>query len=128
MIKNQILVFLFRWLVSSTGMWFVINWFGSIEPNVKGGFWLYVVAGLTFSLVNSIVRPLTTILSLPLIIFSMGIFVLIINIAMMALTIWLLPGVHIDFWGATWGTLLMSVINGLVNFLVPSRQSERTSL
>ena len=124
MIKNQILVFLFRWLVSSAGMWLVINCFGSVDTNVHGGFWLYVVAGLVFSLVNSIVRPITTLFSLPLIILSMGIFTLVINIAMMALTIWILPGVHIDFWGAVAGTLTISVVNGLVNFLVPSRQSK----
>jgi putative membrane protein len=124
MIKNQFLVFLFRWLVSSCGMWLVINLFGTIDSNVSGGIWLYVVAGLVFSLVNSIVRPLTTLLSLPLIILSMGIFTLIINIAMMALTIWLLPGVHITFWGAFAGTITMSLLNGLINLLVPSRQQE----
>ena len=124
MIKNQLFVFIFRWLISSCGMWFVINWFGSVDSNVSGDFWLYVVAGLVFSLVNSIVRPLTTLLSLPLIILSMGIFTLLINVAMMALTIWLLPGVHIDFLGAVAGTIMMSLINGLVNLLVPSRQPE----
>jgi putative membrane protein len=124
MIKNQLFVFIFRWLISSCGMWFVINWFGSVDSNVSGDFWLYVVAGLVFSLVNSIVRPLTTLLSLPLIILSMGIFTLLINVAMMALTIWLLPGVHIGFLGAVAGTFMMSLINGLVNLLVPSRQPE----
>ena len=119
MIKQQILVFVFRWLVSTCGMWLVINWFGKIEPGVTGGFWLYAVAGLVFSLVNSIVRPLATVLSLPLIIFSMGLFTLLINIAMMALTFWILPGVKIDFWGAVAGTILMSVINGIMNLLIP---------
>ena len=122
MIKKQILVFLFRWHISSAGMWVVINCFGRVDSNVHGGFWLYVVAGLVFSLVNSIVRPLTTLLSLPLIIFSMGVFTLVINIAMMALTFWILPGVGVDFWGAVAGTLTISVMNWLINFLVPSRQ------
>ena len=124
MIRKQILVFILRWLISSCGMWFVINWFGTIDNNVSGGFWLYIVAGLIFSLVNSIVRPLTTLLSLPLIILSMGIFTLLINVAMMALTIWILPGVRISFWGAFAGTITMAVVNGLINFLVPSRQQE----
>lgn len=119
MVRQQILIFIFRWLVSTSGMWLVINWFGTIESGVSGGFWLYVVAGLVFSLVNSIVRPLATVLSLPIIILSMGIFTILINIAMMALTIWLLPGVHIDFWGAVAGTILMSLINGVMNLLVP---------
>ena len=124
MIKKQILVFLFRWLISSFGMWLVINCFGRVNPNLHGGVWLYVVAGLVFSLVNSIVRPLTTLFSLPLIILSMGVFTLVINVAMMAFTIWILPGVYIDFWGAVAGTLTISVLNWLINFLVPSRQSK----
>ena len=90
MIKEQLLVFCFRWLVSSAGMWFVINWFGEVDNNVIGGFWLYIVAGLVFSLINSVVRPLATLFSLPFIILSMGIFTIIINIGMMALNIWLL--------------------------------------
>ena len=124
MIKNQILVFLFRWFVSGIGMWLVINCFGSVDSNVHGGVWLYVVAGLVFSLVNSIVRPLTVLFSLPLIIFSMGLFTLLINIAMMALTIWILPGIHIDFWGATAGALTMAILNSVVNFLLPTRQQQ----
>lgn len=124
MIKKQILVFLFRWLISTCGMWLTINLFGKIDSNVTVDIWLYVVAGLVFSLVNSIVRPLATLVSLPFIILSMGIFTILINIAMMALTIWILPGVHIDFWGAFFGTITMSVVNGLVNLIVPSRQPE----
>jgi putative membrane protein len=126
MIKKQLLVFMFRWLVSTAGMWLIINWFGSIDAGVTNNIWLYVVAGLVFSLVNSIVRPLATLFSLPFIILSMGIFTILINIAMMALTIWILPGVHIDFWGSFLGTITMSVVNGLVNLIVPSRQSDKS--
>ena len=126
MIKKQLLVFMFRWLVSTAGMWLTINWFGSIDTGVTNNIWLYVVAGLVFSLVNSIVRPLATLFSLPFIILSMGIFTILINIAMMALTIWILPGVHSDFWGSFLGTITMSVVNGLVNLIVPSRQSNKS--
>ena len=126
MIKKQLLVFMFRWLISTAGMWLIINWFGSIDAGVTNNIWLYVVAGLVFSLVNSIVRPLATLFSLPFIILSMGIFTILINIAMMALTIWILPGVHIDFWGSFLGTITMSVVRGLVNLIVPSRQSDKS--
>jgi putative membrane protein len=124
MIKKQLLVFLLRWLGSSFGMWIVISFFGSIDQNVYDGVLLYVFAGLIFSLVNSIVRPLTTLLSLPLIIFSMGLFTLVINILMMALAIWLTPGVHVDLVGAVAGTIILAIINSLLNLLVSSRQSK----
>ena len=117
MVKNQILIFLLRWAFSSAGMWLCITLFGhlSSEPT----FWLFVVAGLVFSLVNSIVKPLATLISLPLIILNMGIFVVIINTAMVGLTIWIMPGVEIGFGGAVLSALTMSMINYLVNLLVP---------
>lgn len=124
MIKKQLLVFLLRWLGSSFGMWIVISFFGSIDQDVYDGVLLYVIAGLIFSFVNSIVRPLTTLLSLPLIIFSMGLFTLVINILMMALAIWLTPGVHVDLVGAVAGTITLAIINSLLNLLVSSRQSK----
>lgn len=118
MIKKQILVFLLRWAVSSVGMWVVINLFGVIEDGSINQFWFYLVSGLVFSLINSIVRPLATMLSLPLIILSMGIFTFIINVGMMALTFWILPGVHIGFWGALLGTITMTIVNSLANILL----------
>ncbi|MBR2997255.1 phage holin family protein [Candidatus Saccharibacteria bacterium] len=118
MIKNQIFVFILRWAVSSAGMWLCITLFGHLSS--ESTFWLYVVAGLIFSLVNSVIKPLATLISLPLIILSLGIFVLIINIAMVGLTIWILPNVEIGFGGALLSALTMSLINYLVNFLVPA--------
>ena len=118
MIKNQIFVFILRWAVSSAGMWLCITLFGHLSG--ESSFWLYVVAGLIFSLVNSVVKPLATLISLPLIIFTLGIFVLIINTAMVGLTIWILPNVEIGFGGALLSALTMSLINYLVNFLVPA--------
>ena len=87
-------------------------------------FVLFIVAGLIFSLVNSIVKPLLTLLALPLIILSMGIFTIILNIAMVGLTIALLPGVDMGFGGAVLTTIIMSLLNGLVNFLVPDYNGE----
>lgn len=121
MIKNQILVFILRWAISSLGMWLVINLFGTIENGVSSSVWLYLVAGLVFSLINSIVRPVITMLSLPLIIASVGIFTLLINIGMMALTFWILPDVKISFIGAVFGTIAMTIVHSVMNFLVSSR-------
>ena len=122
MIKNQILIFLLRWLVSSSGMWLCMRWFGHIYTTEV--FWVFVAAGLIFSLVNAVVKPLLTMLALPLIILSMGIFTIILNIAMVGLTIALLPGVEMGFGGAVLTTIIMSLLNGLVNFLVPDYNGE----
>jgi putative membrane protein len=124
MIKKQISVFLLRWLASSFGMFIVIRYFGSVDQNIHSGVTLYILSGLIFSLVNSIVRPLTTLFSLPLIIFTMGLFTLVINILMMALAIWLTPGVHVEIPGIIIGTIILAITNWLMNFSVISRQSK----
>lgn len=108
-----------RWLVSSTAMWICIKWFGTVDPGGETP-WLYISAGLLFSLVNTIVKPIATIFALPLIFITMGIFVLILNALMVALTIWLLPDVHMTFWGTVLSCLMISLINYLVNLMVPA--------
>ncbi len=118
MIKKQILLFLLRWGVSSLAMWVCISLFAIShgEHNI----WYYIIAGLVFSLVNSVVKPLATMMALPLIIVTMGIFTLILNIGMVALTFWILPDVQVDFWGIVFSVAVISIINSLVNFLIPS--------
>lgn len=119
MVKQQVLVFILRWLVSSTAMWVCIKWFGTVTPAGDTP-WLYISAGLIFSLVNAIVRPIATIFALPLIFITMGIFVLILNAAMVGLTIWLLPDVNMTFGGTVLSCLMISLINYLVNLMVPA--------
>ena len=122
MIKSQLAIFMLRWLVSTCGMWLCIKLFATVTA--PDDFWLYATAGLVFSLINSIVKPLTKMLALPLIILSMGIFSLIINVAMVELAIWILPDVSMGFWGSIWSALILSLINSLVNLLVPSYNSK----
>ncbi|MBQ3470088.1 phage holin family protein [Candidatus Saccharibacteria bacterium] len=114
MIKNQIIAFLLRWALSTLGMWISISLFGTIIGDYD--IWLFVFAGFVFSLVNALVRPLATTFALPLIALTMGLFTILINTAMVAITIWIIPEVTMDFWGATLSSIVMSIANGLVNF------------
>lgn len=114
MIKNQIIAFLLRWALSTLGMWISISLFGTIIDDYD--IWLFVFAGFVFSLVNALVRPLATTFALPLIALTMGLFTILINTAMVAITIWIIPEVTMDFWGATLSSIVMSIANGLVNF------------
>ncbi len=122
MIKKQLFTFLLRWLASSFGMYLCITWFGTVSPEASATFsepWLlYVAAGLIFSLVNSIVKPLIKIFALPLAILTMGISTIIINTAMVVLTIYLLPGVEMTFWSAMVSSAIMSIINAVLNIII----------
>ena len=122
MIKRQILAFLLRWLTSSVAMYVCINCFGTFADGseaVRTSWGFYVIAGLVFSLVNTIVKPIATIFALPLLLVTLGLFTLILNAAMVALTIWIMPDVTMTFWGAIESCLLISLINFLVNLVVP---------
>ena len=114
MIKRQLLAFIARWILSSFGMWISITLFATVKGNPS--WWMFAVAGLIFSLLNAFVRPIATTMALPLIILTMGLFTILINTAIVALTIKLVPNVSMDFWGAVLSSLILSIANGVVNF------------
>lgn len=121
MIKNQLLGFIFRWLVSTAAMYVCINLFCGLKDGAEGlrsSVWLYVLAGFIFSLVNSVIRPIVTIFALPFMMLTMGLFTIIVNAAMVALTIWVIPNVTIDFLGCIYSCLTISGINWLVSLVV----------
>ncbi|MCR5572860.1 MAG: phage holin family protein [Candidatus Saccharibacteria bacterium] len=112
------MAFIIRWIVSSIAMYICINFFGGFKEGsewMQTSFWLYLSAGLIFSLVNTVVKPIATIFALPLIFLTLGLFTLIVNAAMVGLTILLIPGVTMSFWGAIGSCLVISLINFLVN-------------
>ncbi len=118
MVRRQFLAFIIRWIVSSIAMYICINFFGGFKEGsewMQTSFWLYLSAGLIFSLVNTVVKPIATIFALPLIFLTLGLFTLIVNAAMVGLTILLIPGVTMSFWGAIGSCLVISLINFLVN-------------
>jgi putative membrane protein len=86
-----------------------------------------IVVALIFGLVNALIRPLITLLSCPLIILTLGLFVFVINVLMLWLTIWFANSVlNIAFtcvpdffWNLIIGALVLSVVSWGVSLLVP---------
>ena len=82
-----------------------------------------VIVALIFGVVNALVRPIAALLSLPFIILTLGLFIFILNAAMLQLTSWL-AGVfdlafHVEnfFWDAIWGSLIITFVSLLLGFL-----------
>jgi putative membrane protein len=85
---------------------------------------LLVVAAV-FGVVNAVVRPVVKILSIPFIIVTLGLLLLVINGLMLLLTSWLSQeiglGFHVDgFWTAVVGALIVSVTTWLLELVLPS--------
>jgi putative membrane protein len=71
-----------------------------------------ILAGLLLGIVNSIVRPIAIVLTLPMTIVTLGLFLLVINAGMVALVAWMLPGMHVaGFWAAFWAAVVVSLVS-----------------
>ncbi len=78
-----------------------------------------IAAVLVLALLNAIVRPFLYFLSLPFIILTLGLFMVIINALLLQLVAFLVKGFVVDgFWPAVWGSLVISVVGNILNVLV----------
>jgi putative membrane protein len=78
-----------------------------------------VLAGVLLGIVNSVVRPIAIVLTLPMTIFTLGLFLLVINAGMVALVAWMLPGMHVaSFWSAFWTSVLVSLVSFVGSWFV----------
>jgi putative membrane protein len=85
--------------------------------------WVAVI----FGLINMLIKPVMTILSLPAIILTLGLFTLIVNAAMLELTSWFAGQFSLDFhvgqffWDAVLGAIVITIVSMLVNLVIPDR-------
>jgi putative membrane protein len=75
-----------------------------------------LLVALILGLVSNFVRPVVTFFSIPFIILTLGLFLLVINALMLMLTAWIAGGVgigfHVDgFWNALWGSIIITIVN-----------------
>ncbi|HWB62282.1 MAG TPA: phage holin family protein [Chitinophagales bacterium] len=101
-----------------------------ILPGVHlAGYGYAVVLAVLLSLLNVSVKPLLIFLTIPATIFSLGLFLLVINAAIIEIAAWILtPGFNVDsFWWAFLFSILLSVINSLFERLTVKRESRDDS-
>lgn len=116
--KRQFAVFLLRWLLNSFGLWIAFRLFGagSSPEAIDAGAGAFLLAGLIFSLVNSILRPIVIILSLPAILLTLGLFTFIVNGFMVYISLQLTPGnLEMTFWHSVLTGIILSLINYIVS-------------
>ena len=89
----------------------------NIVPGIhwQGGVLYLFLAGLVFGLINLLVKPVVTILSIPLIVVTLGLFFLVVNALMLGLAAWLLDGLAVDGWvPALAGGIVIALFNWVV--------------
>ena len=85
-----------------------------------------VIAALLLGVVNAIVRPIVFFFTLPLTLVTLGLFLLVVNAAMLALTAWLMDGFTVaGFWPAIFGALVVGVVSWFGHMLIgPNEERE----
>lgn len=111
--KGPIARFLVRWFVCSFGIWVAAALLSSLSYG--GNIAVVIIAGLILAIINTIIKPLIVILSLPAILFSLGLFMIVINGFMVALASWLYSDLVVEGFGTA---MIAGLIIGLVNYLV----------
>jgi putative membrane protein len=108
-----------RWLISAASLLAI----GYLVPGIEvKGFFSALIAALVLGVLNAVVRPILIVLTLPLTILTLGIFLLVINGLMLLLASALLPGFTVHgFWAALFGALVLSLIGWLVSALIHER-------
>jgi putative membrane protein len=110
---------LIRLAISAVALWAAAYLIPGIKFSDDSYLTILIIA-VVFGLVNAFIKPIVRLLSLPVRILTLGLFGLIINTAMLALTALILEQLTIDgFVAAFLGALVISVVSIVLGFLVP---------
>lgn len=116
--------FIVRLAINILGLWVA----DALVPGMKiAGAGTFIVAGILLGVVNALVRPVLLLLTLPFTIVTLGLFVLIINAAMLALVSAFLEQFTLSgFWAALWGAVVVSLTSWFTSYLIGPRGSVET--
>ena len=111
---------LITWLASALAI-LLSAW---LVPGVYiSGFGSALIAAIVLGVVNAIIRPILIVLTLPINILTLGLFTLVINAAMVALSAAVLPGFSISsFWTAVLFSLILTVIDWIIEGLIKEKK------
>lgn len=111
--------FLIRLILNALALLIVSTVIPGIEVR---GLFSALAAAFFLGVVNAVVRPVILILTLPLTIITLGLFIPLLNAALLKLISFMIPGFEVHgFWSAVFGAILISLISGLLNLFINDR-------
>lgn len=113
--------FIVRWLVCSLGLWIAAG-LASDSITYQNRASAIIIAGLILAVVNTFLKPVLVILSLPFIVFTLGLFMVVVN----GLTVFLASKLYAPLYiSSIWAAIFAGIVIGLVNYLVTTILEER---
>ena len=118
--SSRIVSLAVRLAINAAALWLAARWVSGIEIEGRGSL---IAAAAIFGVVNAVIKPVAQLVGCPFTCLTAGLFALLINAAMLALTAWVagLLGLQVQvsgFWAALWGALLISVVSVLLSAFV----------
>ncbi len=109
--------FLIRLIITALGLWVADALLGDGIRFTETR--ALIVSALLLGLVNAVIRPILLILTLPLTVVTLGLFILVVNGISLALVAWLVPGFEITgLFAATVGAIVVSLVSWVVSSFV----------
>jgi putative membrane protein len=105
--------FVFRWITTTIAIMVASSIIHGIRyDNVAS----LIGASLLLGILNAFVRPVLLILSVPLILVTLGLFILVVNSLMLLVIPSIVMGFHVDtFWSAFWGAIVISIVSWILS-------------
>jgi len=105
--------FVFRWAITTVAVMVAAGIIGGIRYDSIGSL---LGAALLLGILNAFLRPLLLLLTAPLIILTLGIFIFVVNAVMLLIVNQFVHGFHVDSFGsAFWGAILISIVSWLLS-------------
>ncbi|MFG6202093.1 phage holin family protein [Nonomuraea sp. JJY05] len=121
--------FIIRTIAAAAALWVAIQLVPGIEVSTSANsakYWgVLLIVALIFGIVNAIVKPIVKALGCAIIVLTLGLFLLVINAAMLLLTSWISSQLDIPFHvdnfypAAFWGAIIISVVSWLLGLFIP---------
>ena len=110
--------FIQSWLINTLAVLVAVY----IVPGIRfkdNNFWTPFVTSLVLGILNTFIRPLLLFAALPLLIFTLGLFTLVINALLFYLAAWLVQGFYVTgFWSSFVAAFVFSIVSFLLNLLI----------
>jgi putative membrane protein len=119
------LFFLLAWVANIVAL-AVTDWiFSGVTID---GWAAFLIGGAVLAIANTILKPILTLLTLPIVIITLGLFLFVINIAMLALAEWIAPNFSIDgFWTYVGATIVVWFVNYVLYGIFGLREGSKSS-
>jgi putative membrane protein len=117
--------FILSFLTTAASLWVAVWLVNGFE--FDGEWWQFLIAAAIMGLANAIAKPILKLFSLPLIILTLGLFLLVVNALVLQLVVWLSGPDVFDlgltstgfFWATFWASVVVSIAGWLISVILP---------